>query len=248
MTIVFRAQTSEGFMMKILGEIFHNLLKNICLRLEPTGIFTRMMDSHKRVLLDAELYTENFTTYYCPQSMVIGINILHFHKIVSSIKKKDTVILEIDDETPSELQIIIISKEKDNVDKSSLFIQNVQLFDIELPLGYSQPIHVAFAKFHKMCKNMSNISPLLHVYGSATHIRFFCETHGIYKKDVVFGTVEETEPIHHVFDTEQFARISKIAGLSSVLHFYIDASLPLLIKANVGTLGRLKVYIKNKES
>jgi hypothetical protein len=248
MTIIFKAQTSEGFMMKILGEIFHNILKNICLRLCSTGIFTRMMDSHKRVLLDAELYSENFTTYYCAQPMVVGINILHFHKIVSSIKKKDTVILQIDDESPTELQIIIMSKEKDNVDKSSLFIQNVQLFDIELPTGYNQPIHVAFAKFHKMCKNMSNISPVLHVYGSSSHVRFFCETHGIYKKDVVFGDATDQESIHYLFDTEQFARISKIAGLNSVLHFYIEKTLPLLIKANIGTLGRLKVYIKDKES
>ena len=44
--------------------------------------------------------SENFTLYKFknPEKMFIGINMSHFHKMVKAIKKKDSMVLFIDDE------------------------------------------------------------------------------------------------------------------------------------------------------
>jgi hypothetical protein len=153
-----------------------------------------------------------------------------------------------DDDKPQELQLIVISKEKDNVDSSSLFVQHVQILDIALPQGYEHPIHVPSSKFHKMCKNMASIGQVVELHGSSEHARFFAETAGIFKKDISFGEFPAPEEtVHHQFDIEQFSRISKISGLSPILYLHLDQELPLLIKAQVGALGNISLYIKPKK-
>ena len=39
----------------------------------------------------------------------------------------------------------------------------------------------------------------------------------------------------------------KIAGLNKTLQIYPKINLPLLIKSNVGNLGKLSIYLKNKK-
>ena len=51
------------------------------------------------------------------------------------------------------------------------------------------------------------------------------------------------------FTTDQFTRINKIAGLANTIQiFTCTSNLPLLFRTSVGSLGKISVYIKSKES
>jgi DNA polymerase III sliding clamp (beta) subunit (PCNA family) len=251
MTILFRAKTNEGFNFKILGEVLHNTLKTISLSVTREGMFSQMIDAHKRLLIDIKLFANNFSQYILEgNNLLFGINVSHLYKIISSLKKKDSLIFQIDSESPNELKIIVTPRERDHTEVSSISIQNIQSLDIEVPTNYSHPIHVSSSKFQKMCKDMLNIGKEIHVYGNDIYAIFECETPGIYKKMIHFG--EEIKPdddkeaiCHYHFDAEQLVRISKISSLCSLLHVYLNPSLPLLIKAQVGTLGSISIFIKS---
>lgn len=255
MTILFKAKTTEGFNFKILGEILHNTLKIISINITQDGIFSKMIDAHKKLLIDIKLLSTNFSQYILNSSnLLFGINIAHFYKIISSLKKKDSLILQIDQESPNELQIIVTPRERDHTEVSRISIQNIQSLDIEVPNNYFHPVHVSSGKFQKMCKDMLNIGKEVHVYGNENFAVFECETPGIYKKQIQFGedpnqNSEEscsTQNItHYYFDTDQLVRISKISSLCSLLHVYLCDSLPLLIKAQVGSLGTICIFIKS---
>lgn len=250
MTILFRAKTNEGFNFKILGEVLHNTLKTISVSVTREGLFSKMIDAHKRLLIDIKLYANNFSQYTLEgNNLLFGINVSHLYKIISSIKKKDSLTLQIDSDCPNELQIIVTPRERDHVEMSKISIQNIQSLDIEVPENYSHPIHVGSSKFQKMCKDMLNIGKEIHVYGNDIYAIFECETPGIYKKLIHFG--EEIQPsdtgdlTHYYFDAEQLVRISKISSLCSLLHVYLSPQLPLLIRAQVGTLGSISIFIKS---
>lgn len=250
MTVLFRAKTNEGFNFKILGEVLHNTLKTISISVTREGIFSKMIDAHKRLLIDIKLFSNNFSQYILEgNNLLFGINVSHLYKIISSLKKKDSLILQIDSESPNELQIIVTPRERDHTEVSKISIQNIQSLDIEVPENYSHPIHVSSSKFQKMCKDMLNIGKEIHVYGNDQFAIFECETPGIYKKQIHFG--EEIDPsscndlTHYNFDAEQLVRISKISSLCSLLHVYLNPQLPLLIKAQVGTLGSISIFIKS---
>lgn len=248
--ILFKCVTKEGYMFKILGEILHNTLKTVTFNIDKNGIFSKVMDNHKKILINLELFSEYFTQYQCDESLLFGLNISHFYKIISSVKKKDILSLVIEKDNPNELQIIVTPRERDHKEISKINIQNIQSIDIEVPSNYNHPIHVSSTKFQKMCKDMLNIGREIYVYGDVDYIIFQCETPGIYKKKICFGTEDENidetcSSINYIFDADQFVKISKISSLSSVLYVYLDKSLPLLINSKVGTLGKISIFIKS---
>jgi proliferating cell nuclear antigen PCNA len=258
MTVLFRARTSEGFNFKILGEILHNTLKTISIHITKEGIFSKMIDVHKKLLIDIKLLSTNFSQYVLnTDSLLFGVNISHLYKIISSLKKKDSLILQIMEESPNELQIIVTPRERDHTEVSRISIQNIQSLDIDVPENYNHPVHVSSSKFQKMCKDMLNIGKEIHVYGNEQFVMFECETPGIYKKQIHFGeepedpessphmVTDNPSDVHYYFDAEQLVRISKISSLAPLLHVYLNHSLPLLIKSQVGSLGTISIFIKS---
>jgi len=250
MTILFKAKTNEGFNFKILGEILHNTLKTISITITQEGLFSTMIDAHKRLLIDIKLLSSNFSYYTLNSTnLLFGVNVAHLYKIISSLKKKDSLVLQIESENPNELQIIVTPRERDHVEVSKISIQNIQSLDIEVPSNYNHPVHVSSGKFQKMCKDMLNIGKEIHVYGNEKFAIFECETPGIYKKQIHFGEeIPENElnnMTHYYFDAEQLVRISKISSLCSLLHVFLSETLPLLIKAQIGSLGTISIFIKS---
>ena len=154
MTIIFKAKSQEAYCIKILAELLANNIKTGCFVVDESGISLCMMDHHRTILIDLNLVSENFSNYKfnAPKKMYIGINLNHFHKMLRSIKKKDSIELFIDEKSPNDLAIKVIPKENNRVSTSFIKIQNVQNLDIDLPTGYSKPIIVSSSEFQKMSK------------------------------------------------------------------------------------------------
>ena len=252
---IFKAKTQEGHTIKTLAELLQHCVKTACFVVDEDSIRLRMTDSHRRILIDVDLRSSNFQIYrYTAPShkIYMGINLNHFHKMLKSIKKKDSIILFIDQENPTDLGIQVIPKENNRVTTSYIKIQNIQHLDIELPDGYTRPIIVPANEYQKMCKEMNNISQTIHVTAEEYKIKFMCDAGSVYKREVTFGDMDTEESddnlkYNEVFDTEQLSRIIKIAGLGSSLQIFPKNDLPLLLKSTVGQLGSILIYIKNKK-
>jgi proliferating cell nuclear antigen len=258
MTILFSCKTNEGHIIKILSELLQNNIKNGCFVIDDKGIRLRMTDSNKKILIDIDLLAENFSLYKYRdgnKKLYIGINQSHFHKMLKSIKKKDSIALFIDDDKPNDLGIKIIPKEKNRVTTSFIKIQNIQQLDIDFPVGYGKPVIVPSNEYQKMCKDMSNIGNTMNVISKKYMINFNCIQGGVYGRKVEFGETddiaqdddENNEEINQEFDTEQLSRISKIAGLSTNMQIYQTVDLPLLFRSSVGSLGKISIYVKSKK-
>jgi DNA polymerase III sliding clamp (beta) subunit (PCNA family) len=187
--------------------------------------------------------------------MYLGINLNHFHKMLKSIKKKDSLQLYIDDENPTDLAIKVIPKENNRITTSFVKIQAIQNLDIELPTGYDKPVIVPSSEYQKLIKDMSHIGNVINVLAKDFHIEFRCNAGGVLKRNVEFGELDDSdtdndapaESYNQTFDQDQLSRITKMAGLSSNIQIYPKEGLPLLFKSSVGTLGTISIYIKSKE-
>lgn len=255
MTNIFKAKTQEAYCIKILAELLANNIKTGCFVIDEEGISLRMMDHHRTILIDLNLVSENFSSYKFngPKKMYIGINLNHFHKMLRSIKKKDSIELFIDSKSPNDLAIKVIPKENNRVSTSFIKIQNVQNLDIDVPIGYLKPIIVSSSEFQKMSKDMTNIGTTMKVTAKNSQITFNCNAGGILKRTVQFGDEENDEDGNSIestefaqdFLTEQLCRITKLSGLSPNMQIFIGK--PLLFRSNVGSLGKISIYIKSKE-
>jgi len=261
MTLKFKSKTGEAYHIKVLAELLAHNLKNGCFEISEAGIALRMFDQHRKTFIDLELQSENFSLYKYDdkKKMCLGLNLNHFHKTLKSTKKKDSLHLFIDDTHPNDLKIKNIPKENTRVTTTSIKIQNIQNIESTLPTGYGKPVIVPSADFQKMCKELSSIgSTNIRVVAHRFYIDFIADADDIMTRSVRLGETDESDGENEdstdsvlyeaTFTTDQFSRISKISGLSSIMQIFPGSnSLPLLFRTNVGSLGKISVYIKSKE-
>ena len=256
MPIIFKAKTDNAYQIKIMAELLSQNIKTGCFEIDEKGIFLSMMDHHRRVLVDLQLHSENFSVFKFkhPGRLYVGLNLNHFHKMLKSIKKKDSIQLFIDDESPSDLGIKVIPKENNRITTSFVKIQNIQNIVIDMPSGYNKPIIVSSSEIQKLLKDMSNIGTTIRVISKNSKIQFECDAGGVLKRNVQFGEAEDPDDVHDTpdanefdqeFSTEQLCRISKMAGFSSNMQIYVGH--PILFKSNIGSLGKISIYVKSKE-
>lgn len=255
MTIIFKVKSQEAYVVKILAELLANNIKTGCFSIDSDGISLVQMDHHRRVLINLKMESKKFPTYkFSSKKMFLGIHLSHLHKILKSVKKKDSIELFIDDETPTDLNIKVIPKENNRITTSTIKIQPSQNIDTDIPSGYTKSIIVSSSEFQKMIKDMGNIGGnIIKVSSKYSCIEFDCNTGGILKRKVKFGeedtdeqneNYKETEFIQE-YDTDQLCRITKLSGLSSNIQIYPGK--PLLFESNIGTIGNISIYIKSKE-
>ena len=82
-------------------------------------------------MIDLFLDAENFSIYKfkSDHSLYLGINLSHFHKMLRSIKKKDSLILFIKEDAPNNLGIKVIPKENNRITTSYIKVQSIQNLD-----------------------------------------------------------------------------------------------------------------------
>ena len=258
MPIIFKAKTREGYALKVLAELLQNNIKTACFEVDNRGIRLRMMDHHRTILIDLELEADNFSVYKfkLPDKLYLGINLTHFHKMLKSIKKRDSIQFFIDDTTPTDLGIKVIPKENNRVTTSFIKIQSIQNLDIDLPENYGKPVIVPSGEFQKMCKGLTHISNMTHITAQGFLIRFSSDAGGVMKRFTEFGETEDSDndedkvaedpDYAEDFDTEQLTRITKLAGLSTNIQIYPKKENPLLFRSPIGSLGKINIYLKSK--
>jgi hypothetical protein len=117
---------------------------------------------------------------------------------------------------------------------------------------------VPSSEFQKMCKDLSSIgSTNIKVVSKNFHIEFIADADGILKRKVAFGENEDSDDddsddgeteYHATFSTDQLSRITKLAGLNNTMQIFPASNkLPLLFRSNIGSLGKISIYIKSKE-
>ena len=261
MSNIFSCKTNEAYYIKILTELLSNNLKIGAFEINKNGIILKMFDHHRKTLVDLQMFSENFSIYKfkSTEKICMGLNLNHFHKMLKSIKKKDSLQLYIEEDNIYELCIKTIPKENKSSSTSSIKIQKIQNIDIDIPTGYGKPIIIQSSEFQKMCKDLSMIgSSNIKIVFKNNIIEFIADSDGILKRKVVFGENieeeddedDENEKKEYVatFSTDQISRISKLSGLSTNMHLYtISSNLPLLFSTNIGLLGKISIFIKSNE-
>ena len=184
------------------------------------------------------------------KTLSVGLNLSHFYKMLKNIKKKDSLVLFIEENKEDELGIRVIPKEKNRITTSFIKIQNLQSLDIDIPSEYDKQVNIPSNEYIKMIKDLFNMGcNTISISSCVGFLKFNCNTNDIYSREIIFGESDEKFTITCLqdFDTEQLYRISKIAGLSTMLQVYQKDGLPLLINSNINNLGKISIFIKDKK-
>jgi hypothetical protein len=258
---LFQANTQEGIQLKLVGEVIADL-KVACFRVNGEGITLRQFDKTDRHLFDLELVGENFKYYEflddTPRN--IGITTSYLNRILKATRKDCSMTMYYTDEAPDQFCVGVVPKEVARYTISGVKIQNIQQLDILLPSGYGKPIIVASNEFQKTIKEQKPLCNKMVVMAYKSLVRFKCDEDSVYFKTVEFGELPEDDeffgrrdeddiPWDYIktFSMDQFVKIMRICVMGKALKLYATEGLPLKLETNVGSIGRIAVYMKSKE-
>lgn len=251
----FKAKTVEAYTIKSLSEVLQNILTDVCFSFDKDGIKLLTVDNKDppHLLVHLQMEGKTFDEYYCPKPLSVGINLQHLYKMLKSIKKKDSIILFINKNTPALLGITTVQADSGQPVTSNIKIQKLSQVATEIPDTYEHPIHIATNTYQKMCKDMQSISNKIKIYAKGNYLKFSCEVEGMYTREVPFGECDDEtteEGYEDVFHTKSLSQLIKVSGLNSRMQVYTPPTnstfeIPLKIGIPTGQLGQLDIYIKS---
>lgn len=250
---MFVCKTDNAYQMKTIAEIITHVIKTSFWEISKHGIKLCMFDKARVTMISIDLLSENFQRYMFTgdEPIYIGMNSIHFHKMLKSIKKKDSLELKISSSNLNELEIHTIPRDKIRITKSSIKIQVSQNIDVGVPDGYPRSIIIPSSDFQKMIKDLILVnSDKIKIETSDGYINFSSNADGIMKRSIQFGERSSNSSMlaSNYFSTDTISKISKISALSTCIHvFPCSDERPIQLKTNVGTLGTIKLFIKSDE-
>ena len=217
-----------------------------------------MSDTHTNVLIDICLNADKFKLYEINFSGIktIGLNLLHFNKMLKSIKKKDAIEIFILNDNNSNFGIKILPRDNLRTTTSFIKIQNIQNIDFQIVEQYNRPIIISSSEYHKMIKDMLSIGTSgtsVKIERGQNHITFKCIAESLYTREVTFNNdndvIPENEEIIYtsIFNIDLLNKFNKLSGFSKTINIYVNAEQPLMFKTNIGHLGEIKIFIKSIE-
>lgn len=257
MTTLFSAKTPEGFIIKILSELLTVNLPTASLQINKNGITLRMESPSKKAMIDVWLDALQFSvwTFKAKKQLNVGITLSNLHKMLKSVKKKDSVQLSIDERNPNELEIKAIPKENTRVTTSYVKTTIFQNLVVSIPGPYRKPVIVVSSEFSKAMKELVNMSKYIKMRSKKFYLMIDTsspdEKGDILKRKIEFGEKEfsnedESECVQ-TFETEQLVKTAKISGLGTSMQIFTSETEPLKLCSTIGSLGTISIYLKSIE-
>ncbi len=251
MTTLFRLRTSSGFFFKTVTELFRASFSDIIFSAREEGLFSRMTNKQSTKLFDLVLYASSMDEFYVREPLFFGVNVTHLYKIISSVKKNDTLELTLTEEEADCLKITITPADGAYTDTGFVRTARVQNIEIDLPTGYDMHIQGSSSKFNKMWRELLSISKEVRIEGNSGRISFHAVVDGILGKETEY-TGEQKDPYGRIvydetFHLDELGKLNKLAGFGHPIHFFVKECLPLKIHTTIGGVasgvGELSIYI-----
>ena len=256
---VLTIKTVQIAPFRILMTALKDILLDTNILFTKEGIKIINMDKTHTILVHLFLQASNFEFYECIyDKIIIGVNMLHLFKLISTIDNDDTltIYIEKDDYDDGVIQELGLKFENGDIKQSK--IQKLKLIEpdldeIEMPdILYSSIINMPSSDFQKIIRDLASISEKLEIKSVDNELIFKCN--GNYAKAEIRRTETSNsmqfiqkqsvnEIIQGIFSLKNLIYFIKCTNLCNQIEIYLENNKPLIVKYNVASLGELKLCL-----
>jgi proliferating cell nuclear antigen PCNA len=249
---IFYLKSRDGFVFKIFSEFFSSCMMRCAFNVDKNGLSLLSTDNKKHRLFSIKMPILKFRKFDFLKPFSFDVNSNHLHKIMKTIRKKDSLTLFITEDQPHELKISV-SQGTENIESTSTIrIMLVHPSDIEI-LDYSDKSYVnCTGKDFQKIKNLSNIGKKTDIILKNKEVVFDCDGGDVISKSIKIGEdVESKEECNESLvvsvNTTYISSLSKIASISSNVLIYICENSPIKITFDIPTIGDFNIFIKTNK-
>ncbi|CAD8095551.1 unnamed protein product [Paramecium primaurelia] len=252
---MFEAKFEDGVLFKKIVEAIKELVKNVNLEANGTGISLQAMDTSHVALVALQLNEKGFKKYRCEKSLTMGLSIENLQKILKCSGNDDQITLRTQEEEPTTLSFTFESKNR--ISEFQLNLMSLDQEQLGVPdTDYSSVIKMPSNEFTKICRELGNINEAIGIETSKDGIKFYV------KGDIGEGQVsvksndcekkeervecDVDEPVNLSFAVRYFNLFNKASALSPQVILSMSQDQPLVIEYQIENMGSLKLYLAPK--
>jgi proliferating cell nuclear antigen len=246
--------TVQGTPIKTLTEALKEVLTDINIHFSSDGFRVVNMDPGQISFVALKLNAEKFEEYYCPSSLLVGVNMMSLHKLLKTIGNNDTITMYVTKDEPDKLGIVIQNKKKRMCNKIIYNLLDVDLVHIDIPeIDYDAQVTMPCGDFQKYCRELATISNFVSIGISSDKI-FSMTVDGKFANQTL--DIEESEDSNVIIDindniNEKNVEIGvyslkflnlfcKSSTLCNTIQLFMKAEYPIVILYSVASLGTVK--------
>jgi proliferating cell nuclear antigen len=246
-------KTVQSSAFKVLIEALKELLTDTCIEFDETGMKIIAMDTSHIVLVHLRLDACKFEHFACQGKIVIGINMLNFHKLIKTINSNDTLTLFMDKQDMNHLGIKI-----ENGEKNTKTIYKLNLLDLDRdnilidPAEFNSVITMPSSDFQKICRDMNNIADFVEIKNLNNQLIFNCSGDFCNQETILsdndngvnsITSKNTNEIVQGIFNLKYLVLFTKCTNLCNTVELYLKNDYPLIIKYSVASLGEIKLCL-----
>ena len=256
---VLTIRTVQIAPFRILMSALKDILVDTNIVFTKEGMRIINMDKTHTILVHLFLKASNFEYYDLKyDKIIIGINMIHLFKLLSSIDNDDTLSLYIEKEDYIDGIVTNLGLKFENNDIKQIKIQKLRLIEpdhdeMHIPdLEFSLVINMPSNDFQKIIRDLINVSDRLEIKSVSNELIFKCigqfasaevrrcETNG----NMQFIKQKDTNKvIQGEFSLKNLSYFIKCTNLCSQIEIYLENNQPLIIKYDVASLGEIKLCL-----
>lgn len=254
-------KTIQASTFKQVVDALKEILMDVNLEIDDTGIKIVAMDNTHIVLIHLKLEAEKFEHYYCEKKIYVGINMLRLHALIKTITNNDILTLYITKDDPNSLGISIDNNDKKFKTNYKLSVLDIDVLNIQIPpVDFHTIITMPSSYLQKVIRDMHNLAEYIEFRNIGDKLILSCKG-DFCTQETIMGSEKsesitikknndettEHEIIQGIFSLKYLAIFTKCTNLSSSVEIYLKNSYPIILRYTIASLGEIKLCLAQQD-
>lgn len=247
-------KTVQSNALRTLIEVLKDVLNDVNIAFDNTGIKIMAMDGSHVALIHMKLNAEKFEEYQCDEKVNVGVCISSMFKLIKTVSNSDTVSMFITKENPNELGIKIENADRNSSTTFMLKLLDIDSDDLNIPdVDINCIVTMPSNDFQRMCRDMLNIGDIVTITSNEEGLTFKCEGDFATQETIIGETMhglsfykKDDMEISGKYALKYINLFTKSTNLCNTIELYLKPNYPLILKYSVANLGEIRFCLAPK--
>lgn len=257
---ILEIKTVQATTFKQMIDALKEILMDVNLEFDKTGLKIVAMDNTHVVLVHLKLDADKFEHYTCEKKLYVGINMLKLHMLIKTISNGDILTLFIERDDNNSLGIRIENAEKKVKTTYKLAMLDINAVEYEIPpVDFPTIITMPSVDLQKIIRDMHNLADNIEIRYVENQLRFSCKGDFV-KQETILGTdknqnlsiIKNSQNAHEIiqgiYSSKYLAMFTKCTNLYNMVEVYLKNNFPLILKYQVASLGEIKLCLAQQDA
>jgi proliferating cell nuclear antigen len=263
-------KTVQASTFKQVVDALKEILMDVNLEIDETGIKIVAMDNTHIVLIHLKLDADKFEHFYCEKKIYVGINMLRLHTLIKTITNNDILSLYVLKDDPNSIGITIDNNEKNFKTNYKLSMLDIDVLNIEIPpVDFHTIINMPSSYLQKIIRDMHNLAEFIEFRNIGDKLILSCKS-DFCEQETIMGTeksqnisikkgnnntdetidsdVRDHEIIQGIFSLKYLSIFTKCTNLSNMVEIYLKNSYPIILRYNIASLGNIMLCLAQQDT